>query len=133
VHVDGRPVLSCLTLAATVRRGDHGRGAVTGDELHPVQQAFIDPDALQCGFCTPGQLMSAVRRSTRASRTSGSSCRQHLPLLGLPEHHRGDRAGEAADATVELTAPTTVDAALASRGSFLAGGTTLVDLMKLTS
>jgi aerobic-type carbon monoxide dehydrogenase small subunit (CoxS/CutS family) len=61
VHVDGRPVLSCLTLAATVR------GAVTtvdglsaGDQLHPVQQAFVDQDALQCGFCTSGQIMSAV-------------------------------------------------------------------------
>lgn len=62
VHVDGRRVLSCLTLAPTV----HSRAVMTiegladGDELHPVQQAFIDNDALQCGFCTPGQIMSAV-------------------------------------------------------------------------
>jgi aerobic-type carbon monoxide dehydrogenase small subunit (CoxS/CutS family) len=61
VHVDGRPVLSCLTLAATVR------GAVTTVEgladdggLHPVQRAFLDNDAYQCGFCTSGQIMSAV-------------------------------------------------------------------------
>ncbi|KAA9151014.1 (2Fe-2S)-binding protein [Amycolatopsis acidicola] len=61
VHVGGRPVLSCLTLAATVR------GPVTtveglsgGDEPHPVQRAFAEQDALQCGFCTPGQVMSAV-------------------------------------------------------------------------
>ena len=61
VHVGGRPVLSCLTLAATVREPvTTVEGLATGDELHPVQQAFVDQDALQCGFCTSGQLMSAV-------------------------------------------------------------------------
>lgn len=61
VHVDGRPVLSCLTLAATVR-GEITtvEGLADGDDLHPVQRAFIDNDAFQCGFCTPGQIMSAV-------------------------------------------------------------------------
>ncbi|GAB3561939.1 (2Fe-2S)-binding protein [Amycolatopsis endophytica] len=61
VHVGGRPVLSCLTLAATVTKPvTTVEGLSTGDELHPVQQAFADQDALQCGFCTPGQIMSAV-------------------------------------------------------------------------
>ncbi|MFI0462732.1 MULTISPECIES: (2Fe-2S)-binding protein [Saccharopolyspora] len=61
VHVDGRPVLSCLTLAATVKRPvTTVEGLSGGDELHPVQQAFVDQDALQCGFCTSGQVMSAV-------------------------------------------------------------------------
>jgi len=61
VHVGGRPVLSCLTLAATVRAPvTTVDGLSTGDRLHPVQQAFVDTDALQCGFCTPGQIMSAV-------------------------------------------------------------------------
>ncbi len=61
VHVDGRPVLACLTLAATVRRPvTTVEGLSTEDGLHPVQQAFIDQDALQCGFCTSGQIMSAV-------------------------------------------------------------------------
>jgi aerobic-type carbon monoxide dehydrogenase small subunit (CoxS/CutS family) len=61
VHVDGRPVLSCLTLAATVRQPvTTVDGLSTGEELHPVQQAFVDCDALQCGFCTSGQIMSAV-------------------------------------------------------------------------
>jgi xanthine dehydrogenase YagT iron-sulfur-binding subunit len=61
VLVDGRRVLACLTLAASVR------GPVTTIEglaqdgtLHPMQQAFIDHDAFQCGYCTPGQIMSAV-------------------------------------------------------------------------
>ncbi|MDA2890607.1 (2Fe-2S)-binding protein [Mycolicibacterium sp. BiH015] len=62
VHVDGRRVLSCLTLAPTAHRRAVTtiEGLANGDELHPVQQAFIDNDALQCGFCTPGQIMSAV-------------------------------------------------------------------------
>jgi xanthine dehydrogenase YagT iron-sulfur-binding subunit len=61
VHVGGRPVLSCLTLAATVRRPvTTVEGLSTGERLHPVQQAFLDQDALQCGFCTSGQIMSAV-------------------------------------------------------------------------
>ncbi|MEV0704798.1 (2Fe-2S)-binding protein [Saccharopolyspora sp. NPDC050389] len=61
VHVDGRPVLSCLTLAATVKRPvTTVEGLSDGDELHPVQRAFVDQDALQCGFCTSGQVMSAV-------------------------------------------------------------------------
>jgi aerobic-type carbon monoxide dehydrogenase small subunit (CoxS/CutS family) len=61
VHVGGRAVLSCLTLAATVRAPVATvEGLSTGDQLHPVQQAFVDQDALQCGFCTSGQIMSAV-------------------------------------------------------------------------
>ena len=61
VHVGGRPVLACLTLAASVRQPVTTVEALsTEDELHPVQQAFLDQDALQCGFCTSGQLMSAV-------------------------------------------------------------------------
>jgi aerobic-type carbon monoxide dehydrogenase small subunit (CoxS/CutS family) len=61
VHVDGKPVLSCLTLAATVRQPvTTVDGLADDDGLHPVQQAFVDQDALQCGFCTSGQIMSAV-------------------------------------------------------------------------
>jgi xanthine dehydrogenase YagT iron-sulfur-binding subunit len=61
VHVGGRPVLSCLTLAATVREPvTTVEGLADGEELHPVQRAFVAHDALQCGFCTSGQIMSAV-------------------------------------------------------------------------
>jgi aerobic-type carbon monoxide dehydrogenase small subunit (CoxS/CutS family) len=61
VHVGGRPVLSCLTLAATVTEPvTTVEGLATDDELHPMQRAFVDRDAMQCGFCTSGQLMSAV-------------------------------------------------------------------------
>jgi xanthine dehydrogenase YagT iron-sulfur-binding subunit len=62
VHVDGRRVLSCLTLAAAVngKRITTIEGLAQGDHLHPVQQAFIDHDGFQCGYCTSGQIMSAV-------------------------------------------------------------------------
>jgi xanthine dehydrogenase YagT iron-sulfur-binding subunit len=62
VLVDGRPVYSCLTLAA----GCAGQsittveGLASGDSLHPLQRAFMEHDALQCGYCTPGQLMAAA-------------------------------------------------------------------------
>ena len=63
VHVDGTRVLSCLTLAVAVqdRKVETIEGLAGADgTLHPVQQAFIDHDGFQCGYCTPGQIMSAV-------------------------------------------------------------------------
>jgi xanthine dehydrogenase YagT iron-sulfur-binding subunit len=62
VHVDGRRVLSCMTLAAMQagRRITTVEGLEEGGRLHPVQAAFIEHDGFQCGFCTSGQIMSAV-------------------------------------------------------------------------
>jgi xanthine dehydrogenase YagT iron-sulfur-binding subunit len=62
VHVDGRRVLACLMLAVTAERHEITtiEGLADGDRLHPVQAAFIAHDAFQCGYCTPGQIMSAV-------------------------------------------------------------------------
>jgi xanthine dehydrogenase YagT iron-sulfur-binding subunit len=63
VLVDGRRVLACLTFTASVggRAITTIEGLATADgTLHPMQQAFIDHDALQCGYCTPGQIMSAI-------------------------------------------------------------------------
>jgi len=61
VLVDGEPVRSCLMFAvqAQGKRIDTVEGMAQGDQLHPLQQAFIDQHALQCGFCTPGFLMLA--------------------------------------------------------------------------
>jgi len=62
VLVDGRRVYSCLTLAV-MKDGAQVttvEGLAQGDALHPLQQAFVDHDAFQCGYCTPGQLCSAV-------------------------------------------------------------------------
>ncbi|GAB3490435.1 hypothetical protein GCM10027341_02160 [Spirosoma knui] len=62
VHVDGQRVNSCLTLAMTTEgcKVTTIEGLANGDELHPMQQAFISHDGFQCGYCTPGQIMSAV-------------------------------------------------------------------------
>ncbi len=62
VIVDGRRVLACLTLAAPCEGQDVVtiEGLSKDEELHPVQAAFLDCDAYQCGFCTPGQILSAI-------------------------------------------------------------------------
>ncbi|MGV3539459.1 MAG: (2Fe-2S)-binding protein [Rufibacter sp.] len=62
VHVDGQRVLSCLTLAAMVdgKKVTTIEGLADGDKLHPMQEAFIKHDGFQCGYCTPGQIMSAI-------------------------------------------------------------------------
>ncbi len=62
VLVDGRRVNSCLTLALSAAGGEVTsiEGLAHGDDLHPVQAAFIKHDAFQCGYCTPGQICSAV-------------------------------------------------------------------------
>jgi len=80
VLIDGKRVLSCLTLAIAVR------GAVTtiegladpGGELHPMQQAFIDQDAFQCGYCTPGQILSAVACVNEGHAGSDGEIREHM-------------------------------------------------------
>jgi xanthine dehydrogenase YagT iron-sulfur-binding subunit len=60
--VDGRPVYSCSTLAIEVQGKQirNVQGLASGDTLHPVQQAFVEHDALMCGFCTPGFIMASV-------------------------------------------------------------------------
>ena len=78
VLVDGRRVNSCLTLAVM----NDGREVVTveglakGEELHPLQRAFIDCDAFQCGYCTPGQLCSAVGLMKEGQAGSAAEVRE---------------------------------------------------------
>jgi len=74
VLVDGRRVLSCLTLAATLdgREVTTIEGLAKGDQLHPMQAAFIRHDAFQCGYCTPGQICSAVALLAEARRGEAS-------------------------------------------------------------
>ena len=63
VHIDGVRVLSCLTLAVAAKGHEVAtiEGLARADgPLHPMQQAFVDKDAFQCGYCTPGQIMSAI-------------------------------------------------------------------------
>ncbi len=70
VIVDGKRVLSCLTLAAQTEGQSVTtiEGLAKGDELHPLQEAFITHDGFQCGYCTPGQICSAVALLDEAKR-----------------------------------------------------------------
>ncbi|MCA0030230.1 (2Fe-2S)-binding protein [Mesorhizobium sp. B263B2A] len=81
VLVDGKRVLSCLSFAVM----NHGREittveglASTDGELHPVQQAFVDHDAFQCGYCTPGQIMSAIGCINEGHAGSEDDIREYM-------------------------------------------------------
>jgi xanthine dehydrogenase YagT iron-sulfur-binding subunit len=80
VIVDGRRVLSCLTLAAMCedKKITTIEGIATGETLHPIQQAFLDYDALQCGYCTPGQICSAVALMQEAKNGEASFVTENL-------------------------------------------------------
>lgn len=80
VHIDGRRVASCLTFAAKVdgREVTTIEGLSKGDALHPMQQAFIDHDGLQCGYCTPGQIMAAVACVQEGNATSPEGIREYM-------------------------------------------------------
>lgn len=81
IHLDGRRVNSCLMLAVTAE----GRSITTieglageGEPLHPMQQAFIDHDAFQCGYCTPGQILSAVACLQEGHARSETEIREYM-------------------------------------------------------
>jgi xanthine dehydrogenase YagT iron-sulfur-binding subunit len=78
--VDGRRVLSCLTLAASVEGAAITtiEGLSQNGELHPMQQAFIDHDAFQCGYCTPGQIMSAVACVQEGHASDDAQIREYM-------------------------------------------------------
>jgi xanthine dehydrogenase YagT iron-sulfur-binding subunit len=79
VLIDGRRVLSCLTLAASVRGPVTTiEGLAQNGSLHPMQQAFIDHDAFQCGYCTPGQIMSAVACVREGHLGSDDAIREYM-------------------------------------------------------
>ncbi|WP_430257714.1 (2Fe-2S)-binding protein [Neorhizobium sp. IRS_2294] len=80
-HVDGRRVLSCLTLAAQVegRQVETIEGLSAADgTLHAVQAAFLEQDAFQCGYCTPGQIMSAVACIREGHAGSDAEIREYM-------------------------------------------------------
>ena len=96
VLVDGRPVNSCsyLALQADGREITTVEGLANGGELHPLQRAFLDEGGVQCGFCTPGMLISAealLRRNPRPERGGDPprAGRQPVPLHRLPEDRQG--------------------------------------------
>jgi xanthine dehydrogenase YagT iron-sulfur-binding subunit len=118
VIIDGRRMLSCLTLAAMCdgKKITTIEGIADGDKLHPLQQAFLDKDALQCGYCTPGQICSAIamlneakkrrrqpdhaksngqsrRPETQRRRNTRKNVRKPLPLRRLSEYRGCDQRG----------------------------------------
>ena len=142
VLAEGRRIKSCLALAASY----DGRSITTiegvggADKFHQLQAAFIRHDALQCGYCTPGQIMSGLALLEEKPADSRSDPRGHerqpLPMRRLSEHRGGDRRGgwamsgpsfqygraaNAHDALIQASKPGT---------AFLAGGTDLLQLWK---
>jgi xanthine dehydrogenase YagT iron-sulfur-binding subunit len=80
VHVDGKRVLSCLSLAVMQngKKVTTIEGLQKGDELHPMQEAFIKYDGFQCGYCTPGQIMSAVACIHEGHANSDKEIREYM-------------------------------------------------------
>ena len=80
VLVDGKRVLSCLTVAVMAQGKEVTtiEGLAHGDELHPVQAAFVTCDGFQCGYCTPGQIMSAVGCIGEGHTRSDSEIREYM-------------------------------------------------------
>lgn len=80
VHVNGQRVLACLTLAIAVQGQDITtiEGLERDGKLHPMQQAFIDHDGFQCGYCTPGQIMSAIACVKEGHANDASQIREYM-------------------------------------------------------
>jgi xanthine dehydrogenase YagT iron-sulfur-binding subunit len=80
VLIDGKRMNACLTLAVQCDRREVTtiEGLAQGKQLHPVQQAFIDHDAFQCGYCTPGQVLSAVACIQEGHATDAASVREWM-------------------------------------------------------
>ncbi len=149
LHVNGVAINACLSLAV-MHDGDEIttiEGLSQGGTLHPVQQAFWDHDAYQCGYCTAGQMMSAVgvlgdkRIPTDDAAVreamSGNICRcgAYRNIVAAVQDARG-KMKRLAMRTFEYARAADVEQAIvlharAPETAYLAGGTTLLDLMKL--
>ena len=80
VHVNGKRVLSCMSLAIMQdgKKVSTIEGLAKGDELHPMQQAFIKHEGIQCGYCTPGQIMSAIACVREGHANNEDEIRQYM-------------------------------------------------------
>jgi xanthine dehydrogenase YagT iron-sulfur-binding subunit len=80
IHIDGTRVLSCLTLAVAAqgKKIETIEGIAVNGELHPMQQAFIDQDGFQCGYCTPGQIMSAIACVREGHANTDADIREYM-------------------------------------------------------
>jgi aerobic-type carbon monoxide dehydrogenase small subunit (CoxS/CutS family) len=104
VLIDGRPAYSCVTRVASARgrKIETIEGLAEGDKLHPVQEAFLNEGALQCGYCTPGMIMTAVALLREKPRPSADEtrdamdrnicrCGTHLRILRAVANAAGNR------------------------------------------
>ena len=145
VLIDGRRINSCLTLAV-MKDGAQVttiEGLATNGDLHPLQQAFIDHDAFQCGYCTPGQICSAVGLIAEGKAKtadeirelmSGNICRcgaypNIVAAIQQAMRQRHDQLPVCARRQRRGGGPP--DRRQARRAKFIAGGTNLIDLMKM--
>ena len=80
VHVDGRRVLSCMSLAVMLegKKVTTIEGLADGEKLHPMQEAFIKHDGFQCGYCTPGQIMSGIACIREGHAGSDDEIREYM-------------------------------------------------------
>jgi aerobic-type carbon monoxide dehydrogenase small subunit (CoxS/CutS family) len=103
VLINGRPAYSCVTRVASVkgRKIETIEGLAEGDKLHPMQEAFLNEGALQCGYCTPGMIMTAVALLREKPRPSADEirsamdrnicrCGTHLRILQAVAKAAGD-------------------------------------------
>jgi xanthine dehydrogenase YagT iron-sulfur-binding subunit len=95
VLLDGSRVLSCLLLAVAHQGADivTAEGLATGEELHPLQRSFVSHDAFQCGYCTPGQIVSAVGMLDEADKGWPSAVTADVSTekVDLDEHEIAER------------------------------------------
>ena len=130
VLVDGEPVLACLVLALECegRAIDTVEGLARGAELHPLQAAFADLGAAQCGYCTPGILMTAKallenEPDAEPRAHQGGAVRQPLPLHRVPADLRGGRGGRCGSMQGSAMSRTPAEAVRRSSASRAAAST----------
>ena len=103
-HINGKAFNPCSVQVKDIKPTDEittieGLPATVGKELHPMQEAWLDIDVAQCGYCQPGQIMAAVAMVKRPRRPGALSRRrlrrdpQHLPVRDVPPHPRSDQRG----------------------------------------
>jgi xanthine dehydrogenase YagT iron-sulfur-binding subunit len=80
IHVDGKRVLSCMSLAVMLegKKITTIEGITDGEHLHPMQEAFIEHDGFQCGYCTPGQIMSGIACIREDHANSDDEIREYM-------------------------------------------------------
>jgi xanthine dehydrogenase YagS FAD-binding subunit len=146
VHVDGKRVLSCMSLAIMQngKRVTTIEGLAKGDDLHPMQKAFIKHEGMQCGYCTPGQIMSAIacvneghanNEEDIRQNMSGNICRCGAYPNIVDAIMEAKQKRRTTMINFDYVKPSTQKAAIEAlnkdaTSQFIAGGTNLVDLMK---